>query len=65
MSYDFLTYDFGHAKQANYAMPSFKTIMASIHHQLKGWVHREVIDFDPDDEEVALLDLPEDLRTGK
>ncbi len=60
-----MSYDFGHAKQANYALPSFKTIMAFMHHQFKEWVRREVIDFDPDDEEVAFLDLPEELRTGK
>lgn len=44
---------------------SFSKIVTSMKYQFKEWVRREIIDFDPYDDEGEFIDFPEELRTDK
>lgn len=57
--------DYRYAEPTHSTLPSFTTRMAVIKKQFKEWVRREIIDFDPYDEEVKFVDLPEELKTDK
>lgn len=52
----------------SYAEPTHSTLssmMAVIKKQSQEWVRREIIDFDPYDDEGELSNFPEELRIDK
>lgn len=60
-----MSYDFKYVESTNYTVPSFKKVMAALKDHFKEWVRREIIDFDPYDEEMEFFDLPKELKTDK
>lgn len=57
--------DYRYAEPTHSTLPSFKTMMAAIKERFKEWVRREIIDFDPYDDEGKLIDFPDELRPDK
>lgn len=57
--------DYRYAEPTYSTLPLFKTMMAAIKERFKEWVRREIIDFDPYDDEGKLIDFPDELRPDK
>ncbi|WP_299489511.1 hypothetical protein [Acaryochloris sp. IP29b_bin.137] len=60
-----MSYDFRYTKRTNEIEPFWQTMMATLKEGFKEWVRREIIDFDPYDDEGELIDFPEELRSDK
>ncbi|BDM79387.1 hypothetical protein [Acaryochloris marina] len=57
--------DFRYGEPIHITLPSLSSMMAVIKEQFQEWVRREIIDFDPYDDEGGLSNFPEELRIDK
>lgn len=57
--------DYRYAEPTYSTLPSFTTMVVAIKERFKEWVRREIIDFDPYDDEGELIDFSEELRPDK
>ncbi|MGR3277460.1 hypothetical protein ACSYAD_20380 [Acaryochloris marina NIES-2412] len=57
--------DYRYAEPTYSTLPPFTTMVVAIKERFKEWVRREIIDFDPYDDEGELIDFSEELRPDK